>query len=221
MESPMCACCRELFAEIKNYKLHSTLIWMKSFPNHAAFRCSIPNCFMRKKIQNALLLLAAISLFNVSCQKEMNQEPQEANQPSQPLLKAQEAPAFDLNVMLYGEGNIQGHLKFRQDPDMAKIIALDITVHHLAPNQEYLLQRAVDAINAVDGNCTSSSWLTLGKGLVQQSIQTDGHGKGSEALWRDITAIPSGSTFDIHFRVIDAVTSAVVLTSDCHQYKVR
>jgi hypothetical protein len=179
------------------------------------------NFFMRKKIQTAVLLLAAISLFNVSCQKEMNHEPQEVNQPSQPLRKGQEAPAFDLNVNLYGEGNRQGHLKFRQDPDAAKIIALDISVHHLAPDHEYLLQRAVDAINAADGNCTSSTWLTLGKGLVQQSILTDEHGKRSEALWRDITAIASGSAFDIHFRVIDAMTSAVVLTSDCHQYQVR
>jgi hypothetical protein len=79
----------------------------------------------------------------------------------------------------------------------------------------------VDAINVVDGNCTSTSWLTLGKGLAPQSILTDEHGKGSESLWRDVTAIPSGSTFDIHFRVLDAVNGEVVLNSDCFQYTVR
>jgi hypothetical protein len=40
-------------------------------------------------------------------------------------------------------------------------------------------------------------------------------------LWRDVSAVPSGSTFDIHFQVIDAVTLAVVLASDCLQYQVR
>lgn len=128
---------------------------------------------------------------------------------------------FDLNVNLRGEAKRSGHIKFRQDPDPAKIITLDTKVHHLKPNHEYLLQRAVDAANVVDGNCTSTAWLTLGKGLVAQSIFTDKHGNGEEELWRDISAIPSGSTFDIHFRVIDAITMGVVLTSNCYQYTVR
>lgn len=178
---------------------------------------------MKQKILSTALVLASVTFFNLSCQKEMNQKlQQEEKQSSESIMMKQEqTPPYDLNVNLYGEGNSQGHLKFRQDPDPEKIIELDIKVHHLAPNHEYLLQRAVDAINVVDGNCTSTSWLTLGKGLVPQSILTDEHGKGSEELWRDVTAIPSGSTFDIHFRVIDAVTSAVVLTSDCYQYQVR
>jgi len=64
-------------------------------------------------------------------------------------------------------------------------------------------------------------WLTLGKGLVPQSILTDDKGTGNEDLFRDISIIPSGSCFDIHFRVIDAITSAVVLNSDCYEYVVR
>jgi hypothetical protein len=176
---------------------------------------------MRKKIQLAVLFLVTGSLFSVSCQKETNHEQQQEVQFVQNLMKSQEAPPFDLNVILQGESNMQGHLKFRQDPDIAKIISLDIKLHHLVPNHEYFLQRAVDAINVNDGNCTSSTWLTLGKGLVQQSIMTDALGKGSEELWRDITAIPTGSTFDIHFRVIDAITSDVLLVSDCYQYTVR
>ncbi len=178
---------------------------------------------MRRKILYSGLLLVSASLFILSCQKEVSQVTQQEEKSSTESLskKGVQSRYFDLNVNLYGEGNRRGHIKFRQDPDPAKIIELDIKMHHLDPNHEYLLQRAVDAINVVDGNCTSTSWLTLGKGLVPQSILTDEHGKGSEELWRDVTAIPSGSTFDIHFRVIDAVSSAVVLTSDCYQYQVR
>lgn len=127
---------------------------------------------------------------------------------------------FNLDVVLRG-GKSLGYVKFRQDPDPAKIIGLGVKVHNLAPNREYLLQRAVDAINEVDGNCTSTSWLTLGKGLTPQSIRTNAGGDGEAELWRDITAIASGSSFDIHFQVIDAVTLAVVLTSDCYKYTVR
>ena len=128
---------------------------------------------------------------------------------------------FKLDVVLRGEGNQGGHIHFRQDDDAAKIIDLGIKVHHLEPDHEYLLQRAVDAINMVDGNCTSTSWLTLGYGLTPHAIQTDDKGNGEDILWRDITAIPSGSKFDIHFRVIDAITLDVVLYSDCYQYTVK
>jgi hypothetical protein len=83
------------------------------------------------------------------------------------------------------------------------------------------LQRAVDAINVVDGECTNTSWLTLGHGLTPQSILTDDKGNGEEELWRDVTAVPSGSMFDIHFRVIDKSSLEVVLTTDCYQYMVR
>lgn len=142
---------------------------------------------------------------------------------------------FNLNVILrsvnpreewgedrgddHGEGRSIGHLKFRQDKDTLKIITLDIFVRGLEPNHSYLLQRAVDT--NLDGNCTSTTWLTLGKGLTPQSILTDSEGKGQEDLWRDVSSAASGATFDIHFQVIDEVTSAVVLTSGCYQYTIR
>ena len=135
--------------------------------------------------------------------------------------KCPETTPFDLNVKLRGEAKKSGDIKFRQDPDPAKIITLDVSVQNLKPTHEYLLQRAVDPLNELDCNCTSTTWLTLGKGLVPQSIRTDKHGNGSEALWRDVTTAASGSKFDIHFQVIDAESSAVVLTSDCYQYQVR
>ncbi|MEP6926140.1 MAG: hypothetical protein ABI834_00825 [Ginsengibacter sp.] len=130
-------------------------------------------------------------------------------------------PTFNLEVILRGDGEAFGLIKFRQDNDAAKIISLDTWVRDLAPGHSYLLQRAVDAINVIDGNCTSTSWLTLGKGLIPQAILTNDKGTGREDLWRSIAAIPTGSNFDIHFRVIDAVTMAVVLTSDCYEYTVR
>ena len=171
---------------------------------------------MRTKTLCAASLLVCGTLFNFSCLKELDPEFRHLGKQS-----TESSPAFDLNVNLKGPGNSHGHLKFRQDPDPAKVIDLGIKVHNLLPNHEYLLQRAVDAINEVDGNCTSTSWLTLGKGLTPQSIKTDKNGNGEEALWRDVSAVASGSAFDIHFQVIDAASLAIVLTSDCYKYKVR
>ena len=128
-------------------------------------------------------------------------------------------PNFNLQVILRGEGKSFGQVKFRQDKDDAKIITLDVWVRDLVPNHKYLLQRAVDT--ELDGDCTGTTWLTLGKGLTPQSILTDDKGTGREGLWRDVSAIATGATFDIHFQIIDAVTSAVVLTSDCYEYTIR
>ena len=177
---------------------------------------------MRTQQLLALAILLTSSLFYFSCQKEIsqtkNQQPEVSSAASNPNA---ETPSFNLEVILRGEGKAFGLIKFRQDVDPAKIIKLDAWVRDLAPDHNYLLQRAVDPINVVDGNCTSTSWLTLGKGLTPQSIITDDNGTGREELWRDVTAVPSGSTFDIHFRIVDAVTMAVVLTSNCYQYTVR
>jgi hypothetical protein len=109
-------------------------------------------------------------------------------------------------------------VKFRQPNDADQIVYLDIRVRDLAPNTSYLLQRAVDA--TVDDNCTSDAWLTLGKGLAAQSITTDENGTGREELFRDLAAVPAGTEFDIHFRVINQMTSAVVLQSGCYQFTV-
>ena len=127
-----------------------------------------------------------------------------------------ETPNFNLEVILRGEGF--GHVKFRQANDDALIIQLDTWVRDLAPNTNYLLQRAVDV--DVDDNCTSTAWLTLGKGSQPQSITTDAQGTGREELFRNVAAFPVGAQFDIHFRVIEQATSAVVLTSECYQFTI-
>ena len=175
---------------------------------------------MRKQIAYAALLIVSISFFTLSCQKEVSrsQQPQEEFATT---IGTADNPTFNLEVILRGDGDRFGHIKFRQDADPSKIIVLDTWVRDLEPNHQYLMQRAVDAANVVDGDCTSTSWLTLGKGLTPQSILTDENGKGSEELWRDVSAVASGAAFDIHFRIVDASTMAVVLNSDCYQYVVR
>ena len=172
------------------------------------------------KVFVSALIIAGIS--SVSCKKEISklQQGEEAVSLASPNANA-ETPPFNIEAILRGVSDGFGHVKFRQDNDVDKIIILDTWVRDLEPNHNYLLQRAVDAINVVDGNCTSTSWLTLGKGLTPQSILTDDKGTGQVELWRDISSVATGSKFDIHFRIIDAVTMAVVLNSDCYQYVVR
>jgi len=189
---------------------------------------------MKQKLFVLSALLTVVILLAISCQKEGLQTDNKQNPLDEKVSSSANQnnlsnPPYDLNVRLVGACNEDeseddcpvGHLKFRQDPDPEKIIDLNVKVHNLLPDHEYLFQRAVDAINQVDGNCTSTTWLTLGKGLTPQSIVTDSQGNGEEDLWRDVTAVPSGSKFDIHFQIIDAATNVVVLTSDCYQYQVR
>lgn len=127
-----------------------------------------------------------------------------------------ETPNFNLEVVLRGDGF--GLVKFRQPNDDALIINLDTKVRDLEPNTAYVLQRAADT--NLDGICSSTSWLTLGKGLVPQTITTDDRGTGEESLFRNVAALGVGATFDIAFRVVNVTTSAVVLTSDCHRYTI-
>jgi hypothetical protein len=127
-----------------------------------------------------------------------------------------ETPNFNLEVILRGDGF--GNLKFRQPNDAQAIIYLHPWVRGLAPNTEYVLQRAVDAV--VDDDCTSTSWLTLGRGLEPQSILTDARGTGRAELFRDVSAFLPGTEFDIHFQVVDAQTQAVVLQSECYQFRI-
>lgn len=137
-----------------------------------------------------------------------------------------ETPPFNLEVILRDVtgGNGFGHVTFRQPNDDTRIIFLNTWVRDLEPNHDYLLQRAVDTV--LDGNCTGTAWLTLGEGLVVTPIATDDQGTGRAALFRDLdppgpaTGPPPGTSFDIHFRMIDAVTLAPVLQSDCYRFTV-
>jgi hypothetical protein len=126
-------------------------------------------------------------------------------------------PNSNLLVVLRGTGS--GLVIFRQPKDDQAIVYLDTWVSHLTPNTSYQLQRAVDTV--VNDDCTSTAWLTLGKGLQAQAITTNHWGTGYQQLFRDLSAFPPGSQFDIHFRVIEAATQAVVLQSACYQFTIR
>ena len=142
---------------------------------------------------------------------------------SQPIEDPQH---FDLDVTFHTENSKDlsnkgfGLLKFRQDPDTARIITLDTYIFNLLPNHSYLLQRAANPYSDTT-TCTNASWLTLGKGLVAQDIETDSKGDGHETLFRDVTSVARGSAFHIDFQIIDAITLAPVLSSDCYEYIVR
>jgi hypothetical protein len=131
-------------------------------------------------------------------------------------------PNFNLEAQLRpvagGPDNGFGLVKFRQPKDAEKIVYLDVWVRDLDPSHSYFLQRATDS--NVDDDCTGTNWLTLGHGLVPNAITTDETGRGRAELFRDLAAVALGTEFDIRFRVIDAVTSAVVLESACYQYTV-
>lgn len=157
---------------------------------------------MKKVIPPLVIILIA---FTISSCKKSSVDPVPDNH-------------FNLDVILKGTQG-SGSIKFRQNSDTARLITLDTDVLGLIPNHEYKLQRAVDT--NIDGNCTGTAWLTLGKGLQAQSIFTDGFGTDTEHLWRSIAALAPGSMFDIHFQIIDVLTMEVVLTSDCYQYTVR
>jgi hypothetical protein len=131
-------------------------------------------------------------------------------------------PNFNLEVVLRPVAGAPdggfGLVKFRQPKDADKIVYLDVWVRDLAPSHNYSLQRATDT--NVNDACTGTNWLTLGQGTVPQALTTDAMGTGRADLFRNLSTIALGTEFDIHFRVIDAVTSAVVLESACYQYTV-
>ena len=131
-------------------------------------------------------------------------------------------PNFNLEVILQpvagGPDNGFGLVKFRQPKDAARIVDLDVWVRGVAPNHSYYLQRATDS--NVNDDCLGTNWLTLGQGTVPEAIATNDTGTGRADLFRNLAAIVLGTQFDIHFRVIDAVTSAVVLESACYQFTV-
>jgi hypothetical protein len=168
-----------------------------------------------------MIIIAAISF---SCQKDvLDNQSLQANNAATEDISAQFASAhapYNLDVILSGPGNNGGFIKFRQDKDTAKIINLNTWVGNLRPNRKYLLQRAVNPITDTT-QCSSTAWLTLGEGLQPKSIETDGDGNGHEDLWRDVSAVASGTQFYIHFQVIDSLTLKTVLTSGCYQYTVR
>lgn len=133
-----------------------------------------------------------------------------------------DTPNYNLEILLRPAGSWDGfgHVKFRQaGNDEIQRIDLGVWVRDLAPNTEYLLQRATDM--NLNGSCTGVNWLILGKGPTPQSITTDENGTGREDLFRILTS-PAGSTFDIYFRIVrKAAPTVPVLMSECYQFSVK
>jgi hypothetical protein len=133
-----------------------------------------------------------------------------------------ETPNFNLQVVLRptasGPENAFGLVKFRQPNDAFTIVYLDVWLRDLAPNHSYYLERATGAI--ADDDCSeATNWTRLGRGPVPQAITTDERGTGGAELFRAVPPAP-GTKLDIHFRVVDATTMAVVLASDCYQFTI-
>ena len=126
-------------------------------------------------------------------------------------------PDFNVEARLLPVGGTPadgfGLVRFRQPKDADVIAYLDVWVRDIEPGT-YLVQRAVD-LN-VDDVCTGTNWAmpTLGQ------ITVDSSGTGRAHLSRSLPAILLGTELDIHFRVIDSATSAVVLQSGCYQFVV-
>jgi hypothetical protein len=168
---------------------------------------------------------AALPAIAIACLWSCSSNPDlvAPRQSAGPIIRASswgpETPPFNNEIILRdvtGNGGF-GHVKFRQPNDADRIVYLDTWVRDLQPNTNYQLQRATDA--NINDDCTGTNWLTLGMGAVPQSITTDSRGTGQAALFRNLAAFAVGSTFDIHFRVIDA-GGAVVLESGCYQFVV-
>ncbi len=131
-----------------------------------------------------------------------------------------EQPPFNLEAILRGDGF--GLVKFRQQQDSThNIVNLDVWVRDLLAHTSYSLQRATDV--TLDRVCTGTNWLTLGEGSTPHPIVTDDTGTARAALWRDLSAVAPGTTFDIYFRLIENGTSPVhvVLQSECYRFVVR
>ena len=136
---------------------------------------------------------------------------------------ADTTPPYNFTAVLEptegGPDSASGKVKFRQPGDLEKVVYLNVGVRELLPNHSYRLQRATDTL--VDDDCTGANWLTLGRdNFTPQAIETNHMGKGRARLSRDLSAVTS-TQFDIHFRVIDDATAAVVLESPCYQFTRR
>ena len=170
----------------------------------------------RARLEPTEWLTLAVALIGVACTSESPTAPAAltaaADRSASHLATG---PRTDLNVELNGAGEAEGSIRFRQPNDGLIQISLDTRIEGLAPDHDYYLQRAA----LVMGNgCVDGGWLTLGLGTVVTPIHTDGEGEGHAMLFRNLPATLVGTAFDIHFQIIDATTSAVVMQSRCYQY---
>jgi hypothetical protein len=136
-------------------------------------------------------------------------------------------PKFNFNAVLRPDAGAKkkesGLIKFRQPVDDKVIVYLDVTLRRMARNHSYYVERGADPV--VDGNCApdaeTAMWARLGQGPVPDAVNIDRKGNGRALLFRELPPTAVGVTFDLHFRVVDAITGAIVLRSRCFQYTAR
>jgi hypothetical protein len=132
------------------------------------------------------------------------------------------SPNRSQQVMLHGSG--WGRVQFRQPEDGEARIFFITWLRELKTNTTYLLQQAIDPI--VDGVCTvgttnPAEWLTIGVGTKPFTITTDERGSFHAPLSRTLPRRLVGTTFDIHLRIIEEASKAVVQKSGCFQFQVN
>jgi hypothetical protein len=178
-----------------------------------------------RRTTRAVLVLAGATAFAIGCTGDRATAPGPKGIVAGPVASADALrPNFNLEMILLppgatNAGDAFGHVKFRQNNDDALIFDLEVWVRGLQPNTHYRLQRAVDT--AINDNCSSTAWLTLGLGPVAQDIVTDERGTATQPVFRAST-VPAGTAFDLRTRVVTATTvPTVVLESACYQFFVR
>jgi hypothetical protein len=138
--------------------------------------------FLFLALRPVVLRILGIALFAIAC-SEPDIVPSESPAASSQKISEQhnenssefgrrwhrETVNYNLDVILLGSRKGFGYIKFRQHKNEPQTIHLDTWVVGLKPNTRYQLQPAVDTV--LDGNCTSTSWLTLGKGLDPELCQ--------------------------------------------------
>ncbi|HEX7981529.1 MAG TPA: hypothetical protein VF461_23155 [Gemmatimonadaceae bacterium] len=179
---------------------------------------------MHRALSPTLLVLVIAALGTTACATDGTAPRPEA--PSHAALDVAGAPwgpaspPFNLEAVLRAPAGQDGFglVEFRQPNDADQIAYLDVWVRNLAPNGHYIVKYATDA--DVNGDCTNTDWVDLPRPFRPTPINTDDRGTGRGALFLDLSAFPVGSTFDIHFEVVDAFGGTVMLTSGCYQFTV-
>lgn len=132
------------------------------------------------------------------------------------------SPNRSQQIMLHGSG--WGRAQFRQPEDGTARIIFVTWLRDLRPFTTYLLQQALDPV--VDGVCTGGTtdpaeWVTVGAGTKPFTIMTDERGSFHAPLYRDLPRRLVGTAFDIHLRIVEKATGAVVQESDCFHFEVN
>ena len=131
---------------------------------------------MRSYLTAEALWLGAVLTIGCSPEQSLPTAPAEPGPAFAGAPWGPEDPRFNLEVILRSPTGSRGfgHVTFRQPNDDLLVIQLGTLGVDLPPNSSFVLQRAVDT--QLDRVCTSTTWLTLGKGLIHRRSTPMGQG---------------------------------------------